>query len=980
MTRLAGPTNCAGFLSGEFRVDADLGHSEIAIEIDSLDARQIAVVSPRWLGDDQLSIVHLNAGGKLELGPQMIQAHEFLARSELAHLEANGRFDLSELIQLAHGKQIPHSTFRLDAAVDLPKMASMLPGTMRLRDDVRLESGNLRIVAHAQDDSGQPRLIANAEATNMNFSVGNRKVLWHRPVRLVSVATRQQGRLRLEDLQLECEFLSLSGRAGLDQGHLQISADLEKATRQLGEVLDLGGFQLAGQADGDLQWNVPPTGHTADADRSRLPIALQGRFDIRDPALSLPGRPAWKQDRLAVVMAANALVAPDVSTTVDQARFDLQLGNESAVATLKEPIENVFDSRKLQFECQASGSLSNWLRHVRSLVDLPQFVADGKLSSHGLLTLNPRTCRLNQLRLEATDFSLDGFGLQIREPQLKVRTNLKYDYQNQSLLVTKGTLSTPAVAAETAELTVSLDPRLQMDGQVAYRADLRRASNWVGLSQTRGDLVYTGSATGSLDLSPDSGDLAGALRLKLDDLVVLKPTAGPAPTGFQTASSQVAYGEVWREPVVMVSSQWKLREDFDAIQIDGFSLQSSVGSLRARGTLQQLTGVMIADLSGQSKINWDNVNQTIRAYLGDLCQFEGSDWQPFTVQGPLLARSASSMDQAWVPLAISASASVDWNRAALFKMPVGPSRIDVTLERAQARLSSSSASGPLGQVMRLQPVIDLHAAEPVLIMGRGRLLDHCQISATDSRSWMKYMAPLMADATRAEGAVSIDLEEMQVPLLNPAMLTAAGRIEVHQLTVGPGPLTRQLSGVVHQLRALLDPSASGQKQAIWLQIKPQTVPIVVRQGRVQHQGLQWQFNEITVYTRGSVGFDQSLDLTAELPIHADWLGDRKELSLLAGKKISIPVSGTLTRPRIDPQIVNQLTRKLFQEAAVGTLNEKLNDGVGRIREKLGRQVEGELNRLDGKANRGIQDEVENQLRSELRKGLSDLLGGDGDLP
>jgi hypothetical protein len=243
------------------------------------------------------------------------------------------------------------------------------------------------------------------------------------------------------------------------------------------------------------------------------------------------------------------------------------------------------------------------------------------------------------------------------------------------------------------------------------------------------------------------------------------------------------------------------------------------------------------------------------------------------------------------------------------------------------------------------------------------------------------MAPLMADATRAEGVVSIDLQEMRMPLLNPGNLNAAGTIEVHQLKVGPGPLTRQLFAVVNQMRALLKPGSSGHDQTVWLQIKPQQVPIVVQQGRVQHQGLEWQFKDTSVYTRGSVGFDQSLDLIAEFPIQADWLGDRKELLHLTGKKISIPISGTLARPRIDPRIVSQLPGKLFQDAAIGSLNEKLNEGVGKLREKIGQKVPDELNPFGDKAaGSGLQNEFENRLRGELRKSLNDLFDSDRDLP
>jgi hypothetical protein len=303
-------------------------------------------------------------------------------------------------------------------------------------------------------------------------------------------------------------------------------------------------------------------------------------------------------------------------------------------------------------------------------------------------------------------------------------------------------------------------------------------------------------------------------------------------------------------------------------------------------------------------------------------------------------------------------------------MPMGRSQVDVRLNQSLAQFSSTSKQGLVDQLMGLQPVLDLRQAEPSLRAGQGTLLDHWQITDADSRTWLKYAAPLLADATSASGQLSIELTGSNVPLFAPKNASARGTIHVHELTVGPGPLAQQLLPVIDQLRAILKPSsASLQEKTTWLQLKPQSLPIVIERGRVHHDGFEMGYGDLAIRTRGSVGFDQTLNMVAEIPILNAWVKDDRILSRLSGKSISIPISGTLSKPAIDPRVVTQLTQQLLQDSARGWIDESVSKEVGKVKEKVGSAVEDELNQF--------QEKVNSKVQNKLQNGLKDLFGDDG---
>src|SRR5690606_19192762 len=151
---------------------------------------------------------------------------------------------------------------------------------------------------------------------------------------------------------------------------------------------------------------------------------------------------------------------------------------------------------------------------------------------------------------------------------------------------------------------------------------------------------------------------------------------------------------------------------------------------------------------------------------------------------------------------------------------------------------------------------------------------------------------ILAEATHARGDISVDLRGCRVPLEHPIEMDIAGTLKLHQVEAGPGSLVR---GIADKLGV---PAMS--------ELAHEThVDFEIRERRVVHHNLEFGLGRaLRVRTSGTVGFDQTLDLLAEV-----WLSVSNEqrplLSAMSDKPLRISIRGTFKKPIIDTQELAQ---------------------------------------------------------------------------
>jgi hypothetical protein len=156
---------------------------------------------------------------------------------------------------------------------------------------------------------------------------------------------------------------------------------------------------------------------------------------------------------------------------------------------------------------------------------------------------------------------------------------------------------------------------------------------------------------------------------------------------------------------------------------------------------------------------------------------------------------------------------------------------------------------------------------------------------------------VLADATRTAGRFSLRIDGATFPVGDPGGATLAGKLAMHEVVLGPGPL---VVGVFAALPGRLPTPPT-------VRIADEShVTFRLENERMWHDGLEFGVplakpgQRLDVASRGWVSLrDGAMDLTLSLPIPADLPQDRPLIAALAGKTISVGIGGELGKPRVN---------------------------------------------------------------------------------
>jgi len=201
-----------------------------------------------------------------------------------------------------------------------------------------------------------------------------------------------------------------------------------------------------------------------------------------------------------------------------------------------------------------------------------------------------------------------------------------------------------------------------------------------------------------------------------------------------------------------------------------------------------------------------------------------------------------------------------------------------------------------------------------IVVQPGTVFDHTPVTTQMCDDMLKYIAPILANVTDISGAFSIELDDWRLPAEAPKAGRGSGRLTVHNIDVGPGPLVRSIARVL------------GLPASVRL-ADESVVDFEMADGRVEHRGLEFGIGQLRVGTHGSVGLDETLDIVAEIPIPSGLSADRPVLDILAGKTIKIPIRGTLSEPKVDAAALARSNFEgLLGDADIGKLLDDSNLG------------------------------------------------------
>ena len=328
--------------------------------------------------------------------------------------------------------------------------------------------------------------------------------------------------------------------------------------------------------------------------------------------------------------------------------------------------------------------------------------------------------------------------------------------------------------------------------------------------------------------------------------------------------------------------------------------------------------------------------------------FNKSEPGDFTIEKPVLdvvmTDTGSNLKDVFVPRAEQTQSQRD----ALKHLTTGIHIDGAELSVSGPRIPRGWKAGPLDIAFEIKDgVLDL---QPVT------LFDHARLTQRACNDFLQFVAPILADATTVDGVFSLKLDTWKVPLYDPQKTTGSGLLDINSLNVGAGPLAAELSKLLR-----LSPRI--------LYVKDSPVSFYMKDERIHHVNLTFYIEGILVRTTGSVGLDETLDMTIEIPVPKHLLGDGPLATALAQQTLVLSVGGTLAHPQIDGKRLGLAIQSLVRGTMKSLGEEDVSKAEGFIKGLIDRAT----------AAKPPAGDKSSEKKTDTEAMISDIISGAGSL-
>lgn len=748
---------------------------------------------------------------------------------------------------------------QLQGRVDLAALAHQVPHALRLLEGSTIEQGSLDLdlelanrTTDATDEQVNPRLDARLAVTNLRVTTpGNPEA--NQPPRTFELPEAVTLTAAVEQRDTNAYRVeTITAKA--DFLDLKGSGDLETGVTLSG-TFDLGGLtsQIGQFVDlGDL----------APQGRAGIAATLKRDPEATDPAHAFAG---WLGLELRAINLAGLIATPIERPS---ARIDLWIKG----STDERGAPAAWSLAKLEFKTtQEAGRLQ---------------------LTRGQTAKQPTALELALVRNQPT----------ARGPgriDARLKGSVGLDGMTVNGPITLDVLRLDLQAPQTPRLNLEVTGRYEPETGRASLQPLRpgdpEAMPPPPLAIAPEGIVLTGlnpSDPQAINTLEIEGGLYGDLNAIQDLLAVWLPDAEP---GSSPAPSPAAAPNAQPTPEpVAVTLKGRYTLATDRLDLDQSRITTRYVILQATGSLNEATHHRIVNLSGQLIPRPRLVQFMAESYIEPQARLKLAA-RPFQLTGSLVGGPLNQLLKG-----LEGEVGVDLVEFDAFGLKLEqPAPLVVLCRGGQAVLAPIRSRMNGGEV-EIHGFLTLDDPMGLSLGLRNSSFNNLAINEEVSDRLLAYLAPFLKEATEVRGAIQLDIERGIIPLASERDLSLKGRLQFRDVTCRPGSFTNQLVAL-----AGADPN----RFAIALD---QPVELTIAQRRVVQQGLQLPITpDVTIDLAGWVGFDQTLALQAAMPITPAMLGgQRVARDLLTGKRIVVPIRGTLSRPQIDPRIFEMALKEI----------------------------------------------------------------------
>ncbi len=310
----------------------------------------------------------------------------------------------------------------------------------------------------------------------------------------------------------------------------------------------------------------------------------------------------------------------------------------------------------------------------------------------------------------------------------------------------------------------------------------------------------------------------------------------------------------------------------------------------------ELRGISLKQLEGPALISIDQV-KTNRGILGFI--LHGRDVGELEVIHPVVdiefLEKGSNVGRLLAALA-------DPNADEKSKKQPPPINIAVAVRDLEGIVHQKGIEKPLVVI----PPFDVDLAyqamdgEARLEVEPATILDHVAVTPELVQFGLKFVVPVLAQASWVDGTVSLETGAILVPLATWKQSTGTAVLQMHQVRCG---VTQP---AVKTVIDLLSRAFKREPHYEFALMEESIIDVMLADQKVTHDGLKLGVPKVDerlqIASSGSVSIaDGSLDLSFEVPLPVEYVARRDAVRGLGIPTVQLPVKGTLKEPKFEWQ-------------------------------------------------------------------------------
>ncbi len=925
-----------GVLVSDIALSWQEGNGELHLKTNGrLTATQLALGIPDLFGEEQLRAEFFATETDLELNAGQLAIAKFAMNSDAAKLDVHGGVDLNRIGEWTDLDKLTatlnESNLAMSANIDLARLAKMLPQTVRLREGLEITEGTLSASLQPQDQDGVRLWNASVGTSRLVGNADGQEIAWEHPLTVEATARITPDGPQIDKILCESDFLQLRAQGHIDDATLEADCDLNRLTTEAGRFVDLGGLELSGQLSS--RFTCRKLGHTG--------WKTAATATANDFALAIPGQPKWTENNLTITASGDYSSAGDANQ-IQNASLQVRSGDDDLIIRQTAACEWPLKTESAFLRAELKGDLQRWATRLKPIVNLDGWTIQGATSIVTDLEYSPVRVAAKNLIADFEPLRIDGDGIHFAQRQVRVQGGAEWQTALARLVAPELTWASPALSVRVDGLDgrFSTDTPGTIAGNVIFRGDLPTVLAWMQDPRTSPTYQTRGIATGEIQLAVTDSRTGADWNLQIENPVVIDPQTPNTP--------------VFADNRVACQGKGVYDSASDRVVFERLTLLGGPIELSCVGEIKKPATECLVNLTGQFACDMNSASERLRPWIGNDIRFAGRQTRDFAIRGPAFAPLDS---KSYVAEDLLARISIGWDGLSAYGLQGGGSELTADIANGTLRLGPLNQSLISGQAAtgRAKLGTTLPLRDPlVATIDNGSGLDNVVLSQELCGQWLKYVAPLLADSTRADGQFSLRLAGGQVPLADPMRMNTAGVLAIEQARVRPGPVAAEMFKVAQQVKSLINRGANGQvadPEKALLLLPKQSIEFRVSEGFVTHRGLIVAIDDVPITTSGRVGLlDDSLAIVAEIPIRDDWVNKNKWLAPLKGQVLQLPIGGTLSRPSVDSRVMQDLARRLAESAVGGAVEDQVRDKI-----------------FGGQA-------PEKKFQDEIGKGLKNLFG------